>query len=532
MSAKRGLTRIVLCHLEVTIVKYTVVSSAEYTYPDIWEYPTAAQAADTFSARGGYASFQLLLGDMAAPGVTVSFDGLPAGAEPEVYTLVPVVVERNHGIEPEARAPHYPERIAPYELYDCLRPFDGTIDLTGGQGGLYVSVKIAKDAVPGDYVASMTVNGVTVPLQLKIYAAVLPEESLKIIVGYYRNICAKYHGIAPDSEEYFSLEKQYLAMLRRMHQNMMYTRGIVVTKVGENKWEFDFSEFIAEVKRYEAAGIKYFNAPSVGFRKSWNEPTILLNGTIPAMSYEGYCYLSQYLPALRQVLIENGWLDRFVMGVADEPNDANNTEFRALCGLVRKIFPEIRLIDAMSYGNLHGALDIWVPLNAEYDKHRAELETLRAAGDEIWHYVCCGPREPGYINRFMDYPLLSTRYLHWGNYKYDMAGFLHWAANCYQPGQDPFKQNCPEHHNADSVCYLPAGDTHIIYPGKAAPWMSIRLEAERESAEEYELLRELAKTDKALADEICESVFHSFKDVEYDVAKFTAAKKRLLEALS
>ena len=62
--------------------------------------------------------------------------------------------------------------------------------------------------------------------------------------------------------------------------------------------------------------------------------------------------------------------------------------------------------------------------------------------------------------------------------------------------------------------------------------MSARLEAERESAEEYELLKLLAARDKAQADAICDSVFRSFRDVEYDAAKFTAAKRRLLEALS
>ena len=513
-------------------MKYNVVSSVEFTYPDIWDYPSSAQVIDTFAARGSYATYQILLGDRASADVSVSFGELPAGVAPEVYTLTPVQVERNHGIAPEQRQPHYPERVAPYWLYDCLRTFDGTLDLTDGVGGLYVSLKVDRDAEPGDYTTVMTVDGTEIPLNLKIYRAVLPDETMKMIVGYNAGTCAKYHGVALYSDEYFALEEQYLAMLRRMHQNMMYTGGIKKTLVGENKWDFDFTDFVAQVKRYEKAGMKYFNAPSVGWRQSWSASTILVNGNIPSMSYEGYCYLTQYLPALRDVLKENGWLDRFVMGVADEPNAANCTEFRALCGLIRKIVPEIRLIDAMSYGNLHGALDIWVPLNAEYDRHRAELESLRAAGDEIWHYVCCGPREPGYINRFMDYPLLSTRYLHWGNYKYDLTGFLHWAANCYQPGQDPFVQNCPEHHNTDSVCYLPAGDTHVIYPGKGEPWMSIRLEAERESAEEYELLRELAKTDKAKADELCENVFQSFKDVEYDVAKFTANKKALLEALS
>ncbi len=513
-------------------MKYTIVSSAEFTYPDVWEYPSAAATIDTFAARRSYATFQILLGEVSDNGVTVAFDGLPEGATAEVYTLTPVQVERNQGISPENYAPHYPERVAPYWLYDCLRPFDGTLDLTDGVGGLYVAVKIERDAVPGDYAASVTVGDAVIPMALKIYAATLPEESMKMIVGFSLGAVAKYHDTPFGSDEFMSLSEKYLAMLRRMHQNMMYTGGITAKSVGENKWEFDFSAFIAQVKAYEKAGMRYFNAPSVGWRKSWHESTIFVNGNIPSMSYEGYCYLTQYLPALRDVLRENGWLDRFVMGVADEPNNENCTEFRALCGLIRKIVPEIRLIDAMSYGNLHGALDIWVPLNAEYDRHREQLESLRAAGDEIWHYVCCGPREPGYINRFMDYPLLSTRYLHWGNYKYNLTGFLHWAANCYQPGQNPFTQNCPEHHNTDSVCFLPAGDTHVIYPGKGEPWMSIRLEAERESAEEYELLKELAKTDRAKADAICETVFRSFKDVEYDVAKFTETKKRLLEALS
>ncbi len=60
----------------------------------------------------------------------------------------------------------------------------------------------------------------------------------------------------------------------------------------------------------------------------------------------------------------------------------------------------------------------------------------------------------------------------------------------------------------------------------------MRLEAERESAEEYEMLKSLAETDKEQADEICGSVFHSFKDVEYDVRVFLQAKRRLLTALS
>ena len=551
-------------------MRYIVVDSAEFTYPDQMRYPTAASAVTLDAPRGGMATFQILLDGLTADhvkenwlpeaiyndpkvleqakigfprmgGVTVSTDlSLPV----EWYTLVPVTVERNHGLEPENFKPHFPERVAPYRVYDCFRPFDGTLDVGVGDGrmpdtaigGLYGAVCVPADADPGEYKAAITITvgetTLTIPLTLTVFKAVLPEESLTIIQGYNAGAVARYHGVEHGSDAFYAIDAAYIKALRRMRQNMMYTGGVKVTELGDNKYEFDFSVMEATMRRQFSQGMTMFNGPSVGWRQSWSASTILVNGKIPSMSYEGYCYLSHYLPALHDMLERNGWLDKFVMGIADEPNDANCTEFRALCGLVRKIVPDIRLIDAMSYGNLHGALDIWVPLNAEYDRHQKEMETLRANGDEIWQYVCCGPRYNEYINRFMDYPLLATRYMFWGNYRYNLTGYLHWAAVHYQPGQDPFRLNCPEHHNTDSVCYLPSGDTHLLYPGEDGPWLSARGEAQRESAEEYELLRALAAKDKAKADEICGKVFRSFRDVEYDVAAFRTARRELLTALS
>ena len=512
-------------------MRYIVVDAAEYTYPGEWSYRSAANAVTLDTPRRTYAATQILLSDVPDEGkISVKTDGLPFSCE--IYGLYPVNVERNEGIAPENRAPHYPERIAPFLVYDCLRPYDGTIPVTKGDGGLYLAFVIPEETKPGTYKGQILVEDVRVPVTIEVYAAVVPEETLTIIQGYAQRQLEPYFHVQPGTPEWDEMDRRCIALLRRMHQNMMYMRGPIVTNLGDNRYAFDFTPMEESMRRYFALGMKFFNGPSVGWRKSWHESTILVNGDIPSMSYEGYCYLSQYLPALHNMLEKNGWLDKFIMGVADEPNTYNATEFRALCGLIRKFVPDIRLVDAMSYGNLHGALDIWVPLNAEYDRHQKEMETLRANGDEIWHYVCCGPREPGYINRFMDYPLLSTRYLFWGNYRYNLTGYLHWAAMCYQPGQDPFTENCPEHHNTDSVCHLPAGDTHLIYPSDSGPWMSIRLENHRARAEEYEMLKKLAETDRARADAICAAVFRSFRDVEYDPHIFRAARRELLKALS
>ena len=132
-------------------MRYTVVSSAEYTYPDVWEYATSSREIDVFAALGSYATFQVLLGDRDDARVTVTLEGLPNGCQAEVFTLTPVQVEKNHNINPENYQPHYPERIAPYWLYDCLRPFDGTLDLCDGVGGVYVSLPISTNTAVGDY---------------------------------------------------------------------------------------------------------------------------------------------------------------------------------------------------------------------------------------------------------------------------------------------------------------------------------------------------------------------------------------------
>ena len=101
-------------------MRYIVVDAAEYTYPGEWNYQSAANAVTLDTPRRTYAATQILLSDVPDEGkISVKTEGLPFSCE--IYGLYPVNVERNEGIAPENRAPHYPERIAPFLVYDCLR---------------------------------------------------------------------------------------------------------------------------------------------------------------------------------------------------------------------------------------------------------------------------------------------------------------------------------------------------------------------------------------------------------------------------
>ena len=125
-----------------------------------------------------------------------------------------------------------------------------------------------------------------------------------------RENVSRYHAVETDSPEFNRLETDYLTMLRRMHQNALWIpendHFPVVTALGNNNYTFDFTEMEAYIRKAFALGFNRIYH-RLGYRQSWEESTILVNG-IPSTSYEGYCWLAQYLTALHRFLSENGWL--------------------------------------------------------------------------------------------------------------------------------------------------------------------------------------------------------------------------------
>lgn len=516
-------------------MRYTIVQTSEWTYPDRDTYATGSQQLSLIAARGSIVGAQILLFEQEGE-CAINPKLALAGFDTEWYELVPIPVESNtkrvfgEPGEGEFRAEeHYPERRAPYDVYDCCKPLGAVCTPKDGTIALYVCIRVPEDAAPGVYEAALEIGGEQIPAKLEVTQAVIPGETLINVYWYSKQKIAECHGLEYGSAEFDAMEEKYLRAMRRMRQNMIQIDHPKVTQVGELQWEFDYTETERQARRALALGFTELSLHPLAGRMSWQDSKLYTHG-IDVMSYEGYCYISQYMAALRKFLLRNNLANHFRMGVSDEPNGPNEVTYRALAGLMRRLCPEVKLMDALSYCNIHGSIDTYVPLNSEYQVHQKEFETFRAGGDELWQYVCCVPRHGRFINHFTDYALLSTRYQYYGNYKYNLGGYLHWAFFQPQPGQDLFKQSCPLHVNAGPAAELPPGDSHICYNGTEGPWMSMRAEVLRQSAEEYELLKALAARDAAKADAICGKVFRAFDDVEYDAVKFEEVRAELLRA--
>jgi len=115
--------------------------------------------------------------------------------------------------------------------------------------------------------------------------------------------------------------------------------------------------------------------------------------------------------------------------------------------------------------------------------------------------------------------LLRPTLLHWGNALYELPGFLHWGLNHYRPGQDPFAQSVVGHAGGNK-------------PGSRGPWSSARFEAQREGAEDYELLMRLRERRPRRFRAILRRVIRSFRDYTTDVRAFRRARRDLPASLS
>jgi len=173
--------------------------------------------------------------------------------------------------------------------------------------------------------------------------------------------------------------------------------------------------------------------------------------------------------------------------------------------------------------------DVWVPQLGQFDGQMDLIGNRVRSGSEVWFYTCLFPTQR-YLNRMIDYPLLKVRLLHWLNFRYGLAGYLHWGGNYWTP--EPVNDTQPVIDANTEL--LPAGDAFIVYPDaeRKSVFSSIRLEAMREGIEDYELLKLLKARNAGEAERLARAAIGSFTEYVREPAAFRRIQKSLLKALS
>lgn len=523
----------------------------EFLYPD----QTLAELPEEISlhlARNGKEAIRLLLDAEGQEKIALSLQGADA-FDAEWFQMIDVGVnynevetEEQNGMfvitEKDYEKPAYCTRKAPFRVYEPLKPIGGELESKDGVFALYLNLTPRPGTPAGTYQAVLTAGKCALKLKLRVYNVEIPAETLSVTNWFSLDNMASFHGLEMGTDAYYEMVRRYAKAMRRTRQTHFFISfDPKKALVDRAKMKFDFSYLKPIIEIFFSEGFRTMEFGNFGEKREslfTDEIKCIADPTVPLSSDEGYYLTLAMVQELASFLGENGWRDKTVFHICDEPDvhvtgpevvEKRKQQYLRVVSILRRYFPGCRTIEAVKTTQFKGGVDIWVPLTANYEEFREEYDRMGALGDEIWCYVCCVPTGH-YLNRFLDIELVKSRLLFWGCSSYRLSGYLHWGFNYWpEKGFDPFNEsNTP--NTAFNGIY-PAGDAYIVYPGTDGPWIGQRLEAQRRGAEDYELLEQLRVRNRTAYDSILGRAFRSNRDYEGDPAKFQILRQELLEAL-
>lgn len=514
----------------------------EFLYSDSQVGPRPARSMAIDTASGGTTAAHVLLNGLkpgAAVRVSVAEAGKP-GVCAEWFRLVDVPVEANTGpvgfVENEGEENKFTARRAPFRVYDAMAPAGSAIKATSPDMALRLHIPNFKNK-PGKHAYTIELRHGRETRRLMLSATVrkaaippVGKASFPYTNWFSLKLMAERHGLEPWTEPHWRMIKRYAELMAHGRQNTFIISLPDVFTLARGRPVLDGVRLRRLVKLFTGAGMYYIEGGHLAQRTGgeWlaaTFDTVLTKSR--ATSPAGHADLAIIGGQLMEEIERNGWQERWIQHVTDEPIKENAVDYRILTGIARKVMPGLPVLDATMDTGLAGSVDIWCPQAQEFQRRRREFEAMRALGDRVWFYTCCIPGGQ-WLNRLLDMELLRPALFGWAAALYRLDGFLHWGLNHYRPKQNPFEMNVVPHGDKHR---LPAGDTHIVYPGEDGPWSSVRLEAQREGFEDYELLKELRRRRGEKAGAIIRKAVRGFDAYTRDVKTFRAARKALLDAL-
>jgi len=474
------------------------------------------------AASGEFEAVQVVLRPRRAvmlreAAVTPFRDGAGREAPLEVTLHEVAYVPVTHPTDATCRRGWYPDPLPPLKLPRALE--------AGLNTPLWITVYVPRAVPGGEYRAELTLtagNGrpVRVPLAVRVYDFELPREShLRSAFGLGSGAINQYHRLTNRADQVAVFEKylQNFAEHRVSPYSFFDYAPLEVRFEGEGtnkRARVDFT-------RFDAAAVRWLDGRGLERGSPFNSFLLPLRGMGGGTFHsrhlgelEGFQegtpeharLFADYLGQVERHLRERGWLDRAYTYWFDEP-DPKDYEF-VVAGQqrIRAAAPGLkRMLTEQPEPELLGHVDIWCALTPEWTPEK--VRARRAAGEEVWWYICTGPKAP-YVTEFIDHPGTELRLWPWQSWQYGVNGILVWATIYWHspeaypdalqdPWQDPM--SWVTSYGTPKGARLPwgNGDGRFLYPPRRdpnpattpcldGPVNSLRWENLRDGLEDYE----------------------------------------------
>ncbi len=244
------------------------------------------------------------------------------------------------------------------------------------------------------------------------------------------------------------------------------TATLTVLEQPEPQFRYDFSAFDAAMERYlDEFRFNGFNFCGFGLPQSL--------GGFPQFSPEWIELYKRLMAPILEHLKQKGWLSKAYCYWIDEPHTPEQYELtkRGMAAL-KEALPGVRrlltnYVEKFPSPTFYDFVDLWVPIFNQFDEQRAKER--QALGEEVWWYVCTGPKQP-YPNNFIDHPAITHRIRYWMAAKWGLDGDLYWSMTYYRGKgwrlRNPYEDGQSETPEGG---YWGNGDGRLLYPPVRQP---------------------------------------------------------------
>jgi hypothetical protein len=490
-----------------------------------------AREVEISLARNEKESFQVAVLPLhqAVQAVTVKVSDLksPAG---DVLTRTAINCDVVGYVETKKKPPYDVTHVGWWP--DPILDFPGPVDIAAGDlQAFWVRVRAPKGQPAGVYQGTLTVAAKDVApqvfrLTVRVYGFTLPDQSpLPLAITFFEHP-EQMGGEANWAKRRFD----YADFLADYYINYdsLYRAGPP---------DFEIVKHLHDRGRLVAFNLgNVFNdgAPKEGLEQAVSNTVARLRGA--------------YEKAKEYGLLDHAYIYGF-----DERGKEQFPLLEKCAQELRKAFPEVQLMTTsydQSYGLDSGVktIDAWCPLTPSFDREQARK--ARAAGRQVWWYICCGPQHP-HANMFVEYPAIEGRLLMGAmTAKERPDGFLYYSLTIWNQNAPietgPFTKWNP----VSWTTYDGDGSWFCSGPG-GKPVPTIRLENFRDGLEDFAyacilqaLIRAREGTGAALSAQerqwlieakaalpVPESLVRSMKEYSRDSAELYAWRNRIGELI-
>ena len=541
------LTIIILVNTSNLFSQYKagIISTLQATYPD----KNNLKFNNTFSYDIPQNSdFEALILIRSEHNKTFTFNSISKNLTNINYSTIRAVpVEENTGVDSRTeqflgQINHNVIRRAPFEVFEIIQPLTiNKIITTSNFSLLRISVKSNEFKSPGSYKLNVILNDgfktEQLKFKIKVHDASIPrlEESKFFYTNWFNlSKMEEMHNLLRWNKEWFTMLDKYAKLMAEGRQNCIIIPHELIS-VKSNKISLDEEKMISFINVFKKYGFKYFESPHLlnrGANDDWGNPE--LKTKLRKRGYyseEGKKEIDTIIRKIKSFTkkynLENQWLQH----IADEPTDVNAQCYKDVSKQIKSIYPEITIMEATNAKeSLSGSIDLWCPLINDFQENQDFFNERVSKGEKILIYTCLIPGGK-WLNRTLDMERIRQVYFGWAGSKYNTFGYLHWGLNQYKA--NPFKQSVVKHPSpqASSNNFLPAGDTHVIYPGTDGPLSSLRFEAHRKGIEDYELLEKLKTKNIDKHSRLIKKLFFDYTNYSLSIKKYKRIRKKLLKSI-